>query len=222
MKHFISAVTIMLLATGAIFAQGFGGFGGGMPGGGNTLMVNTPKGLFALRGGVLAKFNATTLKSEQVVELFGPMPARPADNNNREAMQAYFTELQRRNAPPIMLVKDNSLLVVIGDIFGRFKQDTLEKEAIGYLSAPGAAATDGRGRGEGAPCYLLVDNTLFLMRGAELLSISITDGKVTRQPLPKELQPQQFDFRMGGDRGGGGGGGNRGGGNRGGGGGGGN
>jgi len=197
MKHLFSAVMMLLLAAGSLLAQGFGG---GMPGGniGNTLMVNTPKGLFALRSGVLARFNATTLKTEQVFELFGPMPQRPADNNNRDAMQAYFTELQRRNAPPIMLVKDNALLIVIGDGFARLDQDTLKVEATGDLRAPGAGA-DGRGRGEGAPGYLLVNNTLFLMRGTEMLSISVTDGKVlTRSPLPKELQPQQFDFRMGG------------------------
>jgi len=212
MKHLFSAVMILLLAAGAIFAQGFGG---GMPMGGNTLMVNTPKGLYALRAGVLAKFNPTTLKTDQVFELFGAMPTPPAAGADRTAMQTYFTELQRRNAPPIMLVKDDSLIVVIGDSFGRFNQDTLKAEATANLAAPGAAApaAGGRTRGEGEPGYLLVNNTLFLMRGTELLSINVTDGKIlARTALPKELQPQQMNFPMGG-------GGNRGGGNRGGGGG---
>jgi hypothetical protein len=200
MKSLFLALTTLLLATGALFAQGFGG---GMPGGnsGNPLMVSTPKGLFALRGGVLAKFNPTTLKSEQIFELFGPMPERPANATDRDAMQKYFTELQRRNAPPVMLVKDNSLLIVIGDGFARLEQDTLKVEATGDLRAPGAAApAGGRGRAEGAPGYLLVNNTLFLMRGTELLSVSVTDGKVlARSPLPKELQPQAMTLpNMGG------------------------
>lgn len=201
MKHLFSAL-LLVLATGILFAQGFGG---GMPGGnsGNTLLVNSPKGLFALRAGVLAKFDAATLKSALVFELFGPMPERPTDNNNRDAMQKYVTELQRRMAPPIMLVKDDALLVVIGDGFARINQDTLKVEATADLSPPGAPVAADAGRGfrntDIVPGYLLVNNTLFLMRGTELLSLSVTDGKIlARTPLPKELQPLQLNLPAGG------------------------
>ena len=207
MKHVLMLV-VLLLATGALFAQG-------MPGdasGGDSTIVNTPKGLFVLRSGVLAKFDAATLKQTQpLLQLFGPAPAAPKDNNDRDAQQKYNADIMRRMAPAIMLVKDNSLLLVIGDGFARINQDTLKTEAMADIK-PMAVADAGQGRGgvrmnEGMPSYLLLGNTLYLARNKELLAISIIDGKVTRTELPKELQPLQLNFRnmFGGGNGGGGG-----------------
>ena len=52
MRVFIFAIALMMAAT-SLFAQGFGGMAG-VPAG-SSLLVNTDKGLFALRAGVLAK-----------------------------------------------------------------------------------------------------------------------------------------------------------------------
>lgn len=220
MKHLVSAVLMLMLAAGAVLAQAPGG--GGMQASGDTLMVTTPKGLFVLRNGVLAKFDPVTLKSGPVLELFGPMPAPPGQNATREERQAYNNEVQKRMAPPIMLVKDNALLVVIGDGFARIDQDTFKSDALD-LRNPNAAPAAGRGfRQEGAPGYLLVGDTLYLLRGTELISIDVAKVKLNaRGPLPKEMQPIQFNIggfggnRPGGDRPGGDrAGGNRAGGNR--------
>lgn len=227
MKHLFSAVLILLLAAGALLAQGPGGGGAQGPGGGgmhvtgNTLMATTPKGLFVLRNGVLGKFEPATLKSTAVLELFGPLPAAPAAGD-RDARQAYSNEVQKRMAAPIMLVKDNTLLVVIGDGFARIDQETLKSDALSLTSPNAPAQADGRGfRQEGEPGYLLVGNTLYLMRGMEILSIDIANMKIlARGPLPKELQPLQFNFGGGfgggnnNNRNGGGGGNRNGGGNQ--------
>jgi len=206
MKHLFSAVLLLLLAAGAVLAQGFGG----MQASGDTLIVTTPKGLFALRNGVLGKFDPATLKSTAMLELFGPLPAPPANDATREARAAYSNEVQKRLAPPIMLVKDNALLVIIGDGFARIDQDTFKSDALD-LRNPNAPAATGRGfRQEGQPGYLLAGDTLYLMRGTEILSIDVAKVKLnTRGPLPKELQPLQLNFggfggnRPGGNRGGG-------------------
>ena len=207
MRQFWVLSAVLLLATGLLFAQGFNpGFGGGNAG--QTLMVNTAKGLFVLRGGSLAKFDAATLKLAQIFELFGPAPAPPAQNADRDTMTKYYTEMQRRAAPAIMVPKENSLLIVVGDGFAKINQDTLKVEKTADLRAPGAATADAGNRSrEGTPGYLVVGDILYLVRNTEMLAISTTDGKVTRAALPKELQIQQRGGgNNGGARGGGGGG----------------
>lgn len=213
MRFLTSMIALLLLAAGMALAQGFGGMGSA---GGNTVMVNTPKGLFTLRNGVLARYNATSLKLEQELQLFGPAPTAPADFTDRAAVQKYFTDMQQRMAPAIMFARENSLILVVGDGFARINQETLKPEATTKLAA--ATAPDPNAQGnrttEPTPGYLAVENILFLMRGKEIMSINMQDGKiVARASLPQELQTLQFNrFGGGGRTGGGGGGNNRGGG----------
>lgn len=201
MKHSLLMAVTLLLAASPLFAQaGRGGIMGA--GGGSVQMVCTAKGLFALRNGVLVKFDAATLKEAQLLEIFGPMPERPADNADREAMQKYMADMQQRRAAAVMLVKDNSLLVIIGDGFARINQDTLEVEATADLKNPADAGAAGAAAGartvEPAPTCLLVEDTLYLLRSREVLSISVTDGKIlARSPLPQQLQPAQMNFQRG-------------------------
>lgn len=204
MRYLWFTITMVLFASGALFAQGFGPATGG-----NTVMVDTTKGLYVLRNAVLAKFNATTLKQEgNELELFGKAPEPPADPTDRVAMQKYFTDLQPFQAPAIMFAKDNALILVIGDGFARINQDTLKPEVATKLSTAGAATETTRA--EAAPSYLLVENTLYLMRGKTLVSVNIKDGKSLAVELPKELQTLQLmgvgrtpgNTRTGGARGG--------------------
>jgi len=218
MKHLVVMSMVLVLAAGALFAQAPAPVTG--PNTGSTVLVNTPKGLFALRDGVLAKYDIATLKPAQELQLFGPMPAPPADFTDNTARQKYFSEFQRRTAPAIMIPKDTSLLVVVSDGFARINQDTLKVEASADLTPAGGtttAAGGGMGRGfqqAAAPGFLLNGNTLYVMTGKEMLSINITDGKIlARTALPQDLQPLQMNFPGGGGPGGGRGGrGNRGGG----------
>lgn len=199
-------ILALLLAASALFAQGFGGFGGGMFGaaGGNTILLNTPKGLFALRTGVLVKFDIATLKPVDVYSLFGDAPEQPKDMTDRTAVQKYYQDIMRRQAPAVMLATDDSLLIVIGDGFARLNQDTLKVDATADLRVPGATdAAAGMPRmPEGAPSYILVGNTLYLMRSKEMMAISIMDGKIQRTNLPKELLPADMSAAHG-NRGGG-------------------
>jgi len=191
-------------------------------------MAYTPNGLFALRSGVLVKFNAATLQQEQIFELFGKVPTPPAAND-AAARQVYFADMQRRQAPALLIPRENDLLVIIGDGFARINQMTLAVEANADLAAAQPAPNAGGFRQEPAPGYVMHDNTLYLMRNREILALSITDGKIlSRTALPQELQPlpQAGNQGMrpnnpggnnaGGNRGGNNAGGNRGGGNRGG------
>jgi hypothetical protein len=203
MKHFMLMTVTLLLAAGALFAQGF------MPGGGgnaNTIMLKTDKGLFALRNAVLVKYDATTLQQVGEYQIFGPAPTMPVDRTDQQAMQDYRTGLQKRQGPAVMIATKDSLLIIIGDGFGRIDMDTLKPEAKASLVPPVdpnavPPANPVRAAAEPAPGYVLSDNTLYLMRGKEVLSINITDGTIlARTALPTELQPAQ---NMGG-RGGGG------------------
>ncbi|MHB9133023.1 MAG: hypothetical protein ACYDBB_18300 [Armatimonadota bacterium] len=221
MKRILLTTVALLFAIGPLFAQGMGGNGGV----GATNMLMTDKGLFVLRSGMLVKYDAAALKQAGEIELFGPAPAAPAENADRAARQKYNAEIARRLAPAIMLVKDNWLLIVIGDGFTRISQDTLKPEATGSLlpekapaadAAPGAAPGGGRGMfgaAEQVSGYLLVDNTLYLARSKELLAVDIMAGKVaSRIDLPKGFQLTMLGgfgnfgggIRNGGNRGGGG------------------
>lgn len=207
MRYFILMVGLML-ASIPLLAQGFGRMPMMNMGGANTVMVSSTKGLFALRNGVIVKYTISPFQQAQELQLFGAAPQAPTDTTDQAAMQKYYADVQRRVASAIMLVKDNSLLVVIGDGFARINQDTLVVEATGDLrtqdAVDGIAAT-GRNPmalAEGVGSYLLVDNTLYLMRGTEMLAISITDGKATHVALPKELQPMQMGMPQMGNRGG--------------------
>jgi len=214
--RFLSLMMLALLLTsGALWAQGMGGLLGGTSA---AVMVNTDKGLFALRNGVLAKYDVATLKQTGTYPLFGALPDAPKVTTDVKAMQDYQTDVQRRQAPAIMLVKDDMLLIVIGDAFARVNQETMKMEASADLKAPVKPADTTTAQPtqpvmrrvyEPAPTALVAGTTLFLMKNTELLAIAIADGKVTRTDLPKEMQPIQMPngwngFRNNGGRPGGG------------------
>jgi len=224
MKYFMTMSLVLLLASGAIFAQraNFNMGGGNL----TTIMLKTDKGLFALRSGVLVKYDATTLQQIAEYKIFGDAPTapvRPTDMTDQAAvaawrtdMQTYTTSLQKRQGAALMISTKDSLLIVIGDGFGRISQDTLKPEAKASLLPPATApavvdpnapAAPVRQTVEPVPGYVLDGTTLFLMRAKEVLSINTVDGTIiARSTLPVELQPAaQNMFNPGGGRGGAGG-----------------
>jgi hypothetical protein len=204
MKYFIAMSMTLLLAAGALFAQGFAGGNGGATA--TTIMLKTDKGLFALRSGVLIKSDVATLKQNAELQLLGPAPTMPADRTDQAAMQDFRTQMMKRMAPALMFATNDSLIVIIGDGFWRISQDTLTAAANTSLAAPvDPNAPVGRPMAEPAPGYLLDGTTLYLMRAKEEMAINITDGTIlARVALPTELQPVAMP---GGRRPGGGGGG---------------
>ena len=203
MKNFVSMTVLLLLAAGALFAQGFTGGNGGAAS--TTIMLKTDKAVFALRTGVLVKNDATTLKQLAELQLFGTAPVKPTDPTDQTAMQDYRTQMMKRLAPALMFATKDSLIVIIGDGFWRISQDTLTAAVTTSLAVPGEPATPAARPGaEPVPGYILDGTTLYLMRAKEELSINITDGTIlARVALPDELQPVNLG---GGRRNGGGGG----------------
>ena len=75
MKYFITMAMLLLLAAGALFAQGFNGGNAGATA--TTIMLKIDNAVYALRSGVLVKNDATTLKQLGELQLFSPAPAMP-------------------------------------------------------------------------------------------------------------------------------------------------
>lgn len=206
MKKLLLLCALLVVSTLCVLAQGPGG--GRSSGGSDTLMVNTPKGLFVLRGGALARFDMITLKQLGVLELLGAMPAPPADQNDRNAMMVWYGEFNKRRAPAVIIPKDNSLLIILGEDFVRISQDTLAVEAQASLAAPkkeGDAPQQGF-RMPQTPGTLLVGDLLYVINGTEIISINTLNGKIIqRKDVPKEMLPVQMpnNTRGGGNNGGG-------------------
>jgi hypothetical protein len=197
MRLFTLLCGLVALTTGALFAQG-----GMMPGAdnGSTVMLNTDKALFVFRNAALVKYDLPTLKPNLVLPLI-PTPEAPAEGADGAARMKYYTELAKVRTPALLLAREKSLLLVMGDAFYRISQETLQIEAQADMKTPeaaGAPATTMMRATEPVPNYLLEGTTLYLVRSKELLTLNVMDGKIqSRQALPKELQPLQ----MGGFRG---------------------
>ncbi len=179
---------LLLVAASMLFAQNAAPANG-------TAVVSTPKGIFTLRGGVLAKMNTASMKADKEMALFGAVQTPPAEGADNATRMAYYAELSKRNAPALLLVKDNSLLVIIGDGYARISQDTLTTEKAISIKDPNEPAADANQRGfrqDPVPGYVVVGDTLFLIRAREALSINTKDTAIiTRAPLPASLQPAQ-------------------------------
>ena len=215
MKTLMTLTITLLLASGALFAQGFTFNLNGtnlfntLQGGANsnTILLKTDNGLFALRSAVLVKYDATTLQQLGEFQIFGPAPEMPtmdAENPDVQdyvtALQNYFKDQQKRQGPALMIASKDSLLVVIGNGFGRINQQTMKLEAKASLLPPTATPPNGGDQqappilqflapAEPTPGYVLAGTTLYLMRGKEVLAINTTDGTIlARTSLPAELQ----------------------------------
>jgi len=164
------------------------------PGGRNTIVEATPNGLFVFQSGVVAKFDATTLKPLGTLQLFGPMPAPPAmpdtpTPQDQQALMKWKLEAMRRMAAASMLVKDNLLLIVTADTFFRVNQRVMGIEAKISLTDigdekpnPSAWMT---------PMTLtLQDNMLYILRANQLTALNINNGEITGHgDLPREMMP---------------------------------
>ncbi len=147
----------------------------GMPGG-QTVVLNTTKGLFVLRGNALAKYGTAPLKQANLLQLPG-------------------------KGQTTLLEHDGALLAFNNDKFLRINEETLQIDASADLAATTATTnTNAQRLPQSAPSYLLVDNTLYLVTGAELLAVNLTTAQVSsRLTLAKELQAtQQASGRPGG------------------------
>lgn len=212
-RYLVLLVTVFLAASA--FAQpdpnapaqpqrqpGGRGMPGGMLGAGMNALASMspaelailPEGVFVLRGGVLAKFTADTLQPAGMLQLFDPLPARPAMPENptpqdQAALRDWMAANLARNAPAATLAQDGRLHLVIGSSYFRVKAATMEVDAKGGLEAQ-----DGRRirMQVSAPVLKLENNVLYVILGQELLTVEPDTGKVAaRIALPLEMFPAQ-------------------------------
>lgn len=158
-----------------------------------TQILQTAKALFVLRGGVLAKYDATTLDMQTMVELFGPMPALPAGENGGAAdKQRWLLEQAKRLMPAAMLQTGNDLLLVISEQFFRVDTATLKLKVKATLAPDGDLAQNIARRllsTFAVPALELHDTTLYIAHGDQLLSVNINDGKILATgALPAQMQ----------------------------------
>lgn len=175
-----------------------------------TIMEMAPQGLFVLRGGILAKLDAKTLKEVAVVELFGAAPVRPTTQPARNAPPTpewtkYYAEMAKRNAAPALLAAEKNLLIVIGDQFFRIDAETGKVAAKASLTpAPVVPADPNQPQPQpqpatnAAPLLEMNGTTLIVLNGMNVTAVNIEDGKILATgKLPEKMAPPQ-----GGGRGG--------------------
>ena len=201
-RYLLGVIAVVIVSASSLFAQGYTGGTPGEGAVGSTQMVCSSHGLFVLRTGVLAQYDPQTLQEVRVFELFGPAPELPEDSADRAGMQAYLGEMQRRMAPALMLIHEDSLLIIVGNGFARIDQETLKVAATADFTMPeeGEGTESGRGlrRVEPAPTYLLVGQTIYLIRSQEILALGVTEGEILgRTPLPEEMQSAPMSGFMG-------------------------
>lgn len=137
------------------------------------MMTVAPDGIFVVRGGVLAKYDAKTLDAVGMVELFGPLP-----EENKANAQVNLDRL-RRLLPGAMLVTNTDLMVVIGEQFFRVDRATLEEKVSVSLFQDQVLAPAERLIAVAAPPVLTLDGaTLYVTRGSQLLAVTWQDGHV--------------------------------------------
>lgn len=171
-------------------------------GGQNAVLEIQPDGIFVLRNGVLAGYDPVTFKQTGTLELFGPLPARPAMPQNptpqdREALRNWMVEGMARSAPAAMLAKDGALYIVIGNRYFCVNGTRMELVAKADLAAAeGAnARRGGLGATMAAAQLKMEAGTLYALIGQNLLSVEPATGKVLHQvQLPREMfaMPQGF------------------------------
>jgi len=178
---------------------GFGGQGGGAP----AVKVGT-QGIFVLTGGTLTKYD-TKLKEQgniKFVEPAAPVSTDSADTGAppRRQMPRSGVVLIAPNADPAK----EKVLVVYGTDFFSIDAATFKVAAKCKIPDPeppaGAADTSGAPGGGmggrtmggffGAPTLELSGNTLYVIRGAQMVAINIDDASIVgKATLPQQAPP---------------------------------
>ncbi len=111
MNRYLILSIVLLFAAGAVFATSTAAdttqAGSNS---GTTVIVKATKGLFVVRGGVLAKYDFATLKQVKELEMFGPPPTAPTDMTDTDARTKYFNDIQQRTAPALLIPRESDLL----------------------------------------------------------------------------------------------------------------
>lgn len=145
------------------------------------LTALTPQGFFVLRCGVLAKYDAVSLKPAGVIELFGPLAA-PMNKTTPEEQQQMLIERGKRVLPAAMTVRGTDLLVVIGEQYFRIDAVGCTTKARGSLTPAGAPddmwAPERLVKITNPPLLEVNGDVLLVLRDQQLVSVQVADGKV--------------------------------------------
>ena len=190
----VCALALCFSAT-AVFAQMPGNMGSGD-------MTITKYGLFVLKGGVLAKFDAATLKQQgAALELFGPMLKAPtpgvvSTTQDHSTLMTWSIASGIRRCPAAMLAKDDELLIVMYNSVFRVNQQTMTLDTTQAkllvddpqnpnMSSPWMVMNLGK------PVLLLNEKVLYILLGTNLVAVnSDTADVLINGALPKEMAPK--------------------------------
>ena len=156
-----------------------------------TQMCLTPQGVFVLRSGVLAKLHPTTLEIQHdPVELFGPLPVRPAEENPAANLQL-LNESIKRMLPAAMLAQGDDVLIVVGEQYFRVDAATLDVKVNTPLGNPFQPNQYEmmRLREASDPTLSVRDKTLYVAMVDKVVAVNIADGVVlARGQMPAKMQ----------------------------------
>ena len=187
----------------------------------NGAMLITEFGIFIVKNGMLAKYDAKTLISSGTVKLldipFSPQMANymlppkkgpvvdvanaPAPNVAMPVIPEapvfdwgkYSKDNQRFTAKPVIIADKADLIIIIYDKFTRIGMGKLDiLAATDIIAQKNADGTAAEVNFFGEPTIKLVDHILYINRGV-IMSVSPADGKVLGQvKLPAEPMTNQI------------------------------
>jgi len=149
----------------------------------------TPRGLFLLADGVLARYSPG-LAQCVTLQLLPPLPPLPPEGNDRQAQQQWFTERALRGTPAAMLPAGEMLYVVYAGILFRVNQNTLTVEKTPLDPQPPHEDPRRLQNASTPPLLKLQADTLYIIRQFDLLAVDVQAGAViTHADLPREMAP---------------------------------
>ncbi len=178
--------------------------------GGSGDMTITKNGLFVLKNGVLAKFDATTLKQQgTALELFGPPPEPPTPGTvtteqDRQKTMNWSYANGIRSCPAAMQAKDDELLIVMYNSVFRVNQRTMtldttqSKLLVDDPQNPNVTAP-WMVRNLGKPVLQLNGNVLFVLLGTNLIAVNADTGRYPQQWCAAERNDSQNPHHAAGD-----------------------
>jgi hypothetical protein len=158
-------------------------------------MQSTPDSVYILQNGLLAKFDAKTLKLLSGVRLMEPIPPAPTTDDPTDRIR-YFQEVSRHLVPAALISHPRGLIVILSDELLRIDPQKLTIDSRVQLvpamnNQPRAPQFSDLFQPQRPPVYQISGDILYLMRSGEIVAVDLATGTISaRTVLPAEMQAQ--------------------------------